>query len=113
ERLASVLTARWGDPLGGLTRLMASLPPGRDERRAELEAFLEEIAGIPMPGGRLAEARVHEALAGLVEPGEAGGHWLEAAQAYSEAGDSPAARRMLGRLAAASEVPREVAGSAT
>lgn len=113
ERLAAVLTARWGDPLGGLTRLTAALPRERSERRVELEAFLEEIAGLPMTGGRLAEARVHETLAGLVEPGEAGRHWLEAAQAYSESGDSPSARRMLGRLTAATEVPREVAGSAT
>ncbi|MFN2316302.1 MAG: hypothetical protein ABR551_02510 [Gemmatimonadales bacterium] len=113
ERLAAVLTARWGDPLGGLTRLTAALPGEREERRAELEAFLTEVAGLPMTGGRLVEARVHEALAGLVDPEEAGGHWLEAAQAYSESGDSPSARRMLGRLTAASEVPREVASSAT
>jgi tetratricopeptide (TPR) repeat protein len=113
ERLAGLLTARWGDPLGGLTRLTAALPVEREERRVELDAFLVEIAGLPMTGGRLAEARVHEALAGLVAPGDAGRHWLEAAQAYSESGDSPSARRMLGRLTAATEVPREVAGSAT
>lgn len=113
ERLAAVLAARWGDPLGGLTRLSAALPADRGARREELGAFLEEIAGLPMSGGRLAEARVHEAMAALVDPGEAGRHWLEAAQAYSDAGDSPAARRMLGRLTAATDVPREVAGSAT
>jgi tetratricopeptide (TPR) repeat protein len=113
ERLAGLLTARWGDPLGGLTRVTAALPEEREDRRVELESFLAEIAGLPMTGGRLAEARVHETLASLVEPGEAGRHWLEAAQAYSESGDSPSARRMLGRLTDATAVPREVAGSAT
>lgn len=113
ERLAGLLTARWGDPLGGLTRLTAALPAERVERRADLESFLAEIAGLPMTGGRLAEARVHEALAGLAAPSEAGRHWLEAAQAYSEAGDSPSARRMLSQLTTATEVPREVAGPAT
>lgn len=113
ERLAGYLTARWGDPPAGLDRVLRTLPGDAAARRDELEAFLGEVAGLPVPGARLAEARVHEALAGLVPAAESGAHWLEAAQAYSDAGDSQAARRMLAQLGAGANVPREVAGSAT
>lgn len=113
DRLAAVLTARWGEPVRGLERLTNALPAGRAERREELTLFLAEIAGLPVPGARLAEGRAHELLAGLAEPDAAVRHWLDAAQAYSDAGQSQDARRMLARLAEAGASAREVAGRAS
>lgn len=112
-RLAGYLLARWGDPAAGLDRVLATLPAEGPVRRDELQSFLGEVAGLPVAGARATEARVHEALAVLVPGAEAGVHWLEAAQAYSDAGDSDAARRMLARLGGDAAVPREVAGAAT
>lgn len=113
DRLAAVLAARWGDPAGGYDRLLGALPDDREARVAELRQFLDEISGSGTPRGRLVEARVQESLAALAPASEAGGHLLEAAQAYSDAGDAAAARRMLGLLASATGVPSEVASSAT
>lgn len=113
SRLAAVLTARWGDPVGGYERLVAALPAEPASRVEELTHFLEEISGSATPRGRLAEARVQEALAELVPGGSAARHWLDAAQAYSDAGEGDAARRMLARLASTRGVPGDVAGSAT
>jgi thioredoxin-like negative regulator of GroEL len=112
SRVAAVLTARWGEPVRGLERLTDALPASRAERREELALFLAEITGLPMPGARLAEGRTHELLAGVAEPGEAVRHWLDAAQAYSDAGHPREARRMLARLAGAGESAREIAGRA-
>jgi len=113
ERLGAVLAARWGDPVAGYERLTRALPADREARVVELRQFLDEIGGSGTQRGRLTEARVQEALAELVSAEESGGHWLEAAQAYSDAGDAQAARRMLGRLASTTGVPSEVASSAT
>jgi len=56
---------------------------------------------------------VLEAL-GVLHDGEAATrYWLDAAQAFSDAGDADAARRALGRLAAGAGVPAEVASRAT
>lgn len=112
-RLAALLMARWGDPEGGLDQLLAALPREPAGQREELEVFLDGIAGMPAPRGRIVEGRVYERLAAIAEPSEAVRHWLDAAQAYSDAGDTPAARRMLGRLASAGGVPRAVTGAAT
>lgn len=112
-RLAAVLIARWGEPVRGLERLGSALPAARAERREELTLFLAEITGLPVPGARLAEGRAHELLAGLAEPEEAVRHWLEAAQAFSDAGQPQDARRMLARLAEAGASAREVAGRAS
>lgn len=112
-RLGAVLAARWGDPAGGYERLVGALPADREARTIEWQQFLDEISGSGTPRGRLIEARVQEALAELAPASEAGGHLLEAAQAYSDAGDAAAARRMLSLLASVTGVPSEVASSAT
>jgi len=112
-RLAAVLTARWGDPVGGFERLRAALSSEPALQVEELSHFYEEISGSATPGGRRAEALVQEALAERASPDSAARHWLEAAQAYSEAGEAESARRMLGRLATAAGVPNDVAASAT
>jgi hypothetical protein len=56
---------------------------------------------------------VLEALGELSEGETATRHWLDAAQAYSDAGAAEAARRTLARLAQTTGVPSEVAGRAT
>jgi tetratricopeptide (TPR) repeat protein len=112
-RVAAVLTARWGDPVAGFDRLQAALPADREARIEELSHFREEISGSSTAAGRRAEGMVLEALGELSEGETATRHWLDAAQAYSDAGAADAARRTLSRLAQTSGVPPEVAGRAT
>lgn len=112
-RVAAVLTARWGDPLGGFEQLKRSLPTNGEEQVRELAHFRDEISGLLTPAGRLASGRVLEALGVLHEGEAATRYWLDAAQAFSDAGDAEAARRTLARLAGGSGVPVEVASRAT
>lgn len=112
-RVAAVLTARWGDPIRGFARLQAALPVDREARIEELSHFREEVSGSATAPGRRAEAMVLEALAEISEGETATRHWLDAAQAFSDAGDADAARRTLARLAQTAGVAPEVAGRAT
>lgn len=112
-RVGAVLAARWGDPLRGFEQLKRALSTDGDSQVDELTHFRDEISGLMTPAGRLATGRVLEALGVLHDGEDATRYWLDAAQAYSDAGDAEAARRSLTRLAAGAGVPVEVASRAT
>ena len=96
---AALLAAAWGNP-AEVTRLIdAGLPDG-----SEGVEILEDLAGrlraLQTRPARLALAQVIEKLAARSTGGTAASLQLEAARAYSDAGDRASARRMLTTLAA-------------
>ena len=93
--IESDLRARWGDPVGGYETLAASLPADRAEAVRALTGFLEQLRGRKEPAARRAQGLALSALAERT-PGPAGSRLrLDAAQAFADAGDAEAARRML------------------
>ena len=112
ERIAAGLTIRWGDPVGGIRRLERALPALGDESVAALQDGLEEIRGQVGREGGMAKGIALELL-GTKAPAQATRYWLDAAQAYADAGDQGSARRMLSRLAADPKASPTMAASAT
>jgi tetratricopeptide (TPR) repeat protein len=112
RRLEAELRARWGDPLGGMRTLMAALPADQVQSIAVLRAFLEQVRGVQTSDARLVQGRVLEAMAERMPEGQAARLRLEAAQAYSLAGDRGAARRMLTGLANNRTTPASVSSGA-
>jgi thioredoxin-like negative regulator of GroEL len=95
RRIESDLRARWGDPVGGFETLAASLPADRTEAVRALTGFLEQLRGRREPAARRAQGLALSALADRT-PGPAASRLrLDAAQAFADAGDAEAARRML------------------
>ena len=112
RRLEAELRARWGDPLGAVRILMPALPPDRIQSFATLRALLDQIRTLRTSPGKQAEGMVLEALAARSQDAQASRLRLEAAQAYTAAGDRAAARRMLGGLADDIATPQSVASDA-
>jgi hypothetical protein len=112
RRLEAELRARWGDPLGAVRILMPALPPDRVQSFATLRALLDQIRTLRTSSGKQAEAMVLEALAARAPDAQASRLRLEAAQAYTGAGDRTSARRMLGGLADDIATPQSVASDA-
>jgi tetratricopeptide (TPR) repeat protein len=112
RRLEAELRARWGDPLGALRVLTPVLPADRVQAISALRALLEQVRPLPTPEGKLALGRILEALAERYPSAQASRLRLEAAQAYSDAGDKAAARRMLGQLTTDRAAPSSVSSGA-
>jgi hypothetical protein len=112
RRLEAELRARWGDPLGAVRILMPALPPDRLQSFATLRALLDQIRTLRTVPGKHAEGMVLEALAARAPDSQASRLRLEAAQAYTAAGDRAAARRMLGGLADDIATPQSIASDA-
>jgi hypothetical protein len=112
RRLEADLRARWGDPLGAVRILMPALPADRVQSFATLRALLDQLRTLRTLPGKQAEGMVLEALAGRSPDAQASRLRLEAAQAYTAAGDRAAARRMLGGLADDIATPQSVASDA-
>jgi hypothetical protein len=112
RRLEADLRARWGDPLGAVRILMPSLPADKVQSFATLRALLDQLRTLRTLAGRQAEGMVLEALAARSPDAQASRLRLEAAQAYTAAGDRAAARRMLGGLADDIATPQSVASDA-
>jgi TolA-binding protein len=113
-RIAVELRAKWGDPLGALDALLASLPPQPPQQLDALQGFLEQVR-VESTGPYLrAQARTLEELAdrwaGALQRSR---YRLESARAYASAGDRAAARRMLTRIAGDSEGGAAVQAGAT
>ena len=112
RRLEADLRARWGDPLGAVRILMPSLPADKVQSFATLRALLDQLRTLRTLAGKQAEGMVLEALAARSPDAQASRLRLEAAQAYTAAGDRAAARRMLGGLADDIATPQSVASDA-
>jgi hypothetical protein len=112
RRLEAELRAHWGDPDGAVRVLTAALPPDKIQSIAALQALLEQLRMLRTTEARAAEARTLELLAGR-SPGVQGARLrLDAAQAYSVAGDKENARRMLGGLADDRTTPASISSGA-
>jgi tetratricopeptide (TPR) repeat protein len=110
--IESDLRARWGDPVGGFETLAASLPADRTEAVRVLTEFVTRLRGQRGRAARRAQALALSALAERT-PGPAGSRLrVDAAQAFADAGDPEAARRMLGGVAEDSTAPGAAASDA-
>ncbi|MBM4187230.1 MAG: hypothetical protein FJ206_07965 [Gemmatimonadetes bacterium] len=112
ERLAGTLTIRWGDPVGGIRRLERAMPLLSEAGVEALQEGIDELRALAGRETAMARGVALELLATRV-PNQSTRYWLEAAQAYSDAGDQGSARRMLGRLASDQRVSATMAASAT
>jgi tetratricopeptide (TPR) repeat protein len=95
RRLEAELRVRWGDPLGGLAALESALPDSRPVAVDALRGLLDQLRGSRTRESLLAQGRALEAIATRTPEPQASRVRLEAAQAYSAAGELQAARRML------------------
>lgn len=113
RRVEADLRARWGDPLGAFESLQAALP---DERPAALEALrglLDQLRVQPGREARVVQGRILELMAER-SPGSEGARFrLEAARAYTAAGERAAARRMLVGIADDRNAPATIAAGAS
>ncbi len=112
RRMEADLRARWGDPQGGFRVLTTVLPADRVQGIAVLRGFLDQLRTMRSQGARRTEGMVLEAIAARSPELQASRARLEAAQAYTAAGDRAAARRMLGGLADDRATPASVASDA-
>jgi tetratricopeptide (TPR) repeat protein len=112
NRLEAELRARWGDPSGALRVILSGLPEDRIQAIAALRGLLDQLRPDQTPAGKQTQGRILEALAERSPPSQAARLRLEAAQAYSGAGDRNAARRMLGGLSDDRAVPSAIASDA-
>lgn len=99
RRMAAELAARYGDPLGGLERLRQVLPAAPVEAVEALRQFLDQVRTLATPESARAQGMALELMAERLPPAQAGRVRLDAAQAYTEAGDRAATRRMLDLVA--------------
>jgi thioredoxin-like negative regulator of GroEL len=99
--LEADLRAQWGDPLGGYQVLSANLPNDRGRAVEAISGFLDQVRDQTGPEARRAQGLALAALADRT-PGPGGSQLrLEAAQAFADAGDQAAAKRLLGGMATA------------
>jgi tetratricopeptide (TPR) repeat protein len=110
--LAADLLARWGRPAEAWTVLDAALPDDQSIAVALLLRFADQATRMVGPGGWRARGYALERLAELSAGSAAERVRLEAAQAFTQAGDLAAARRQLDRLAGTLESPNEDAAAA-
>lgn len=113
ERIAAGLMARWGDPLGAARRLLHSGAARGAEETAMLQELFDDLRGTASPDLYLARGLVLEALAAREQGNRRGQRRLQAAQAYADAGDQAAARRMLAVLAQDPDATPALAAGAT
>jgi tetratricopeptide (TPR) repeat protein len=112
RRLEAELRIRWGDPAGGLRVLTAAMPSDPVQSIAALRGLLDQLRTLRTSEGKRVQGRVLEALADRSPPAQASRLRLEAAQAYSAAGDRDAAHRMLGNLADDRGAPAAISSGA-
>jgi tetratricopeptide (TPR) repeat protein len=112
RRLEAELRARWGDPAGAVRVLLEALPADKIQSIAALRSLLDQLRMLRTPEGKQAEARILEAVADRSPGVQAAQVRLDAAQAYSAAGDKENARRMLGELADNRSTPASISSGA-
>ncbi len=110
-RIVSLLMIRWGDPVGGVQRIASAAELGGRVTEAMQDA-LAEVRGLSGREAFLAKATALEFI-GSKDPTQANRAWMEAAQAYADAGDREGARRLLARIASEGKAAPGTAASAT
>ena len=112
RRLEADLRARWGDPVGALEKLQASLPDDRVQSLEALRGLLDQLRLRPGRDARLATGRALELIAERSPEAERARLRLDAARAYTAAGERDAARRMLTGIAADRSAPGMISSGA-
>jgi hypothetical protein len=112
RRMESELRVKWGDPMGGLAVLEAGLAQARGQGVEALRGLVEQLRMQRTRDALLAQGRALEAIASRLPESQTARTRLEAAQAYSAAGDRDAARRMLSGLADDRSAPGAVSSGA-
>jgi tetratricopeptide (TPR) repeat protein len=113
RRLEADLRARWGDPLGALESLQAALPADTVLAVESLRGLADQLRTVPGRGGREALGRALEEIADRTREPERSRTRLEAARAYTAAGQRDAARRMLTGIADDRSAPGTIAAGAS
>jgi hypothetical protein len=112
-QLEANLRTRWGDPLGALRRLESALPAEGPAATEALHDFLAQLRTAPGRDARAAQGRALELMAGRSAPSEQARFRLDAARAYTQAGDRDAAHRMLVGIADDRSAPATVSAGAS
>jgi hypothetical protein len=112
RRLAAELEAQWGDPAAGYALLVDNLPAPNEEAIDALRQFLDASRAADGAAAARARGQALEQIALRSAGAGASRTRLEAARAYADGGDAPAARRMLAQLAADGSAPPEMASGA-
>jgi tetratricopeptide (TPR) repeat protein len=113
RRLEADLRARWGDPAGALETLQRSLPDDRVQALEALRALLDQLRPRPGRDARVATGRLLELIAERSADPDRARLRLDAARAYTAAGERDAARRMLTGIADDRNAPGTVSSGAT
>ena len=113
RRLLADLRVRWGDPLGALETLQASLPDDRPAAVEALRGLLDQLRGQAGREARVAQGRTLELLAERSPDAERARLRLDAARVYTAAGEREAARRMLTGIADDRNAPGPVSAGAS
>jgi hypothetical protein len=113
RRLQADLRARWGDPLGALDALQASLPADQKSAQESLLGLLDQLRGLPGRDALAAQGRTLELMADRSAGSAQARLRLDAARAYTAAGERDAARRMLTGIADDTRVPGTISVGAS
>ena len=113
RRLQADLRARWGDPLGALDALQKALPEERPAALEALRGMLDQLRTQPGRDARVAQGRTLELIAERSTDSERARLRLDAARAYTAAGEREAARRMLVGIAEDSSAPGAISAGAS
>jgi tetratricopeptide (TPR) repeat protein len=115
RRLEAELLVRWGQPQDAVERLEGSLPDDKAQALAGLRGLIDQLRTARTPEALRVKGRTLELIAARSSDAAAARARLEAAQAYSAAGDGDAAQRLLADLGAsrldAGDLPPGAAGT--
>lgn len=98
RRLEAQLLIRWGRPGDAVRRLDEALPDDKAQALAGLHGLVDELRTARTPDALRAKGRALELIGDRTTDAAAARARLEAAQAYSAAGDRDAAERLLAEL---------------
>ncbi len=98
RRLEAELLAGWGRPGDGLARLEDGLPGDKPQALGALNSFIDQLRNARRPEALRTRGRALELIAERSSDAAAARARVEAAQAYSAAGDSEAAARVLAQV---------------
>jgi hypothetical protein len=113
RRLQADLRARWGDPLGALDALRAALPEDEKSAQEALRGLLDQLRGQTGRDALVAQGRTLELMADRSPDAGQARLRLEAARAYTAAGERDAARRMLTGIADDRSAPGTISAGAS